>query len=115
MSLTLPIALLILAALAGGTLATLHFRNRHLPMPLAALHGLLAASALALLAWPIVNGVPTADNVKTALGILVLAALGGFTLLSFYLRGKRLPSALVLAHAALAATGLGCLVWAVYG
>ena len=38
-----------IAALGGATLATLHFRGRTpLPMPLALLHGLLAASGLVL-------------------------------------------------------------------
>jgi hypothetical protein len=40
-----------------------------------------------------------------ALGLLVVAALGGFALLSFHLRGRALPSGLVVGHALLAVAG----------
>jgi len=40
-----------------------------------------------------------------ALGLLVIAALGGFGLLSFHLRGRALPSGLLVGHALLAVAG----------
>lgn len=115
MNLTLPIVLLVVAAIGGLTLAVLHFRNRPLPPLLAAAHGLAAATALAFLAYPFINGMPTLEGVGTALVILLAAALGGFILLTFFLKGRRLPSALVLIHGAVAAAGLGCLMWVAFG
>jgi hypothetical protein len=44
--------------------------------------------------------------------VLALAALGGFFLLSFHLRGKPHPWVVVVLHALLAVGGLGCLVFA---
>ena len=40
-----------------------------------------------------------------ALGLLFLAALGGFGLLSFHLRGRPLSSPLVVGHAVVAVAG----------
>ena len=83
--------LFAIAALGGATLATLHFRGRTpLPMPLALLHGLLAASGLVLLI--------VAALTVPAFGGLGLAALGGFYLFTHHLRGRPLPSAVVLIH-----------------
>jgi hypothetical protein len=87
------------AALGGATLATLHFRGRSpLPMALALLHGVLAASGLVLLiaaalAQPGFGGLALASLV-----IFFIAALGGFYLFSFHLRGRPLPSPVVLIH-----------------
>ncbi|HYE46447.1 MAG TPA: hypothetical protein VEA44_11820 [Caulobacter sp.] len=47
-----------------------------------------------------------------ALGIFVLAALGGLILASFVLRGRLAPWILSLGHAALGAAGLGILGYA---
>jgi hypothetical protein len=91
-------ALFALAALGGATLATLHFRGRSpLPMPLALLHGLLAATGLVVLIIAAMQ--PGFGGLAmVSLVIFLLAALGGFYLFSFQLRGLPLPSAMVLAH-----------------
>jgi hypothetical protein len=95
---------LAIAAVGGATLAFLHFTGKTRPWALTILHGLLAATGLVLLAWPVLDG--SALDLRSALIVLVAAALGGFFLVSFRLRGKPLPSAVVLVHGAVAATGL---------
>jgi len=75
-------------------------------VPLALGHGVLAATALVLaLLVAIAPGV--AAIVKYGVAVLVLAALGGFFLLSFHLRGKPHPRVVVVLHALLAVGGVG--------
>jgi hypothetical protein len=96
-------AILFAIAAAGGlVMAYMHFKqDRNPPGALAALHGVLAASGLLVLIWGALQfGVGA--YLAWALGLFVVAALGGFFLLSVYLRGKRFPSAAVVAHALLA-------------
>ncbi len=98
----LAIGLFVFAALIGATMAVMHSVGKTPPpVPLAVLHGVFAASGLVVLVvavWPYFSG-----RAGLALGLFVLAALGGFTLaLGFHLRGKPLPSGLIAAHGALA-------------
>ncbi len=100
--LAIVIGLLAVAALGGATMAFMRFRGKATPpIPLALLHGVLAASGLVLLlleVWPEFSG-----SAAWALAIFVLAAFGGLTLaVGFHRRGKPLPSAAVVAHGALA-------------
>ena len=88
-----------IAALGGATLATLHFRGRMpLPMPLALLHGLLAATGLVLLIAAALTQPGFGGLGLVALVIFVIAALGGFYLFAHHLRGRPLPSPVVLIH-----------------
>ncbi|MEO8016849.1 MAG: hypothetical protein ABI769_03470 [Pseudomonadota bacterium] len=106
----LSILLFAVAALAGLTMAVMHFRGKTPPRPvLAVLHGLFAASGLVVL---LLAGfkVGFGGNSGIALGLLVAAALGGFVLLSFHLRGRALPTGLVVGHALLAVAGFVLLV-----
>jgi len=50
--------------------------------------------------------------IQYGVGVLFLAALGGFFLLSFHLRSKPHPWVFVVLHALLAVGGIGCLVFA---
>ena len=98
---------LAVAALGGAALATLHFRGRTpLPLPLALLHGVLAATGLVLLTAAAFTMPGFGGLALAALVIFVIAALGGFYLAAHDLRGRRLPSAVVLIHGAAAAVGL---------
>ena len=101
----LSIVLFAIAALAGLTMAVMHFRKAHAASPvLAVLHGVFAASGLIVLLLAVIKiGMHGAPAI--ALGLLVTAALGGFGLLSFHLRGRALPSGLVVGHALLAVAG----------
>lgn len=100
---TLPIILFASAAAGGMLLAFFRLSNRPLPMPLALLHGALAAGGLVALVLVVAGGGPV--QARIALGIFLVAALGGFFLLSFHLRKKELPVPVVIVHglAALAA------------
>ena len=108
--------LFAIAALGGATLSTLHFRGRTpLPMPLALLHGLLAASALVLLVVAALTLPGFGGLGLAALVIFVIAALGGFYMFSFHLRGQPLPSPVVLIHGGAAVLGFVLLLLYVFG
>ncbi|MBI5686338.1 MAG: hypothetical protein HZC54_14790 [Verrucomicrobia bacterium] len=78
----ISIVLFAIAAAVGATMAVLRLRNRSLPMPLVLTHGLVAATALVLLVVAtVMSGGTTVQNI--ALGLFVIAALGGFALFSF--------------------------------
>jgi len=101
----IAILLFALAAVAGLSMAVMHFRGHSPPRPvLAVFHGLFAASGLVILLVAVI-GAHTTGAPAVALGLLVLAALGGFGLLSFHLKGRRLASGLVVGHAVLAVSG----------
>ena len=101
----LSILLFAVAAVPGLTMAIMHFRKATPPLPvLAVLHGGFAASGLIVLLLALIKaGMHGAPAI--ALGLLLAAALGGFGLLSFHLRGRALPSGLVVGHALLAVAG----------
>ena len=101
-----------LAAVGGAILAIRHFQNKPLPMPLAFLHGLLAAGGLAVLLIGIVS-LDVSGGITTAAVLFGAAALGGFILVSFHIRGKRHPSALILLHGGLAVTAFLILLFAI--
>lgn len=111
---TYAIALFALAAVAGLSMAIGHFRGRTPPKPLiAALHGVFAASGLLLLLFAVIRA-GTGGYAAIALCLFLLAALGGFTLLSFHLRGKKLPNVLVAGHGLLAVSAFIVLLAAVF-
>lgn len=111
---TYAIALFALAAVAGLSMAIGHFRGQSPPKPVtAALHGLFAASGLLMLLLAVVRA-STGGLPAIALGVFLLAALGGFTLLSFHLRGRKLPNVLVVGHGLLAVSAFIVLLAAVY-
>ncbi len=111
--LTASIVLFLYAALGGLVMAAGIFRGAKLWVPLVVGHGVLAVMALVLALWvAIAPGV--AAIVKYGVAVLVLAALGGFFLLSFHLRGKPHPRVAVVLHALLAVGGVGCLVFALF-
>lgn len=94
------IILFAVAALGGVAMAAIHFRSKgqqHPPMPLALLHGLLAAIALVLLIIAFVQGGASGLG-WAALIIFVVAALGGFVMFFRHLGKKPLPTPLVVIH-----------------
>ncbi len=102
MLLVYAIILFAIGALGGLVMAVMHFRSRSAPQALlAAVHGLFAAAGLVTLAWAVVK-VGGNQGAAIALGLFLLAAVGGFTLLSFHLRGRALPGALVIGHGLIA-------------
>ena len=107
--LTVAIFLLLAAALGGVVMAARIFKGALPPMLLAIGHGGLAATAL-VLALLVAVAPGSAPLIKYGVAALVLAALGGLFLLSFHLRNKPHPKAVVVVHALLAVGGVGCLV-----
>jgi hypothetical protein len=109
--LTTAIVLFAVAASIGLLLATKAMKEKPIPSLVAAMHGIFAASGLVLLALGVMNAAEAGLG-AWSLGIFIVAALGGFTLLSFHLRKKPLPIPLVVVHALAAVTGFALLlVW----
>jgi hypothetical protein len=107
---------LVLAAMGGLTLAAIRLRGAPWPpLWLALGHGIVAATGIGLLIYAAISaGIPGLAQV--ALGIFILAALGGAVLLfGFHLRSKALPVPLVLGHGLIAAIGLALLLLSYFG
>jgi hypothetical protein len=107
--------LLGLAALGGATMVVLRLRGRSLPpLGLALAHGGIAASGVAYLAYQAYSaGIPQLAQI--ALGIFVLAALGGaFVFGAFHLKNRPLPIPIILGHGLIALTGYALLVTAIF-
>ena len=110
---TVAAILFAIAAVGGLTMAYIHFsRATHPPIPLALVHGLFGAAGLVVLLIALMQ-TGVAGLGALALGIIVVAALGGFYLFSLHLRKRPLPSAVVLIHGAVAATGFVVLLAAI--
>jgi hypothetical protein len=101
--------LFLLGALGGLYLATLSFKGKTLPMPVAVLHGLAGAAGLLLLIVAVMVGMG-GGLARIALAVLLAAALGGLFLLSFHLRKQQHPRAVIVVHALVAVIGLLILV-----
>jgi hypothetical protein len=102
----IPYALVVfaVAAVGGLVLASRVLRAKLAPWPLSLLHAGLGALGLVLLVVVLAQGgAPMA--VIYALALLVVAALGGFFLASFHLRGQLPPKAVVVIHAGVAVAG----------
>lgn len=108
-------ALFAIAALGGLLMAYIRLGRQVNPPPwLAMLHGLLAASGLTLLAYATFTTAVPAFALY-ALGLLVVAALGGLVLnLHYQWANQPLPVGLMMAHALLAVCGFVLLLLAVF-
>jgi hypothetical protein len=95
---SIAVLLFAVAAVGGLLLALQHFKKSPLSLPLAVVHGLVAASALVLLLLSVLGG-SASGNAPIALVLFVVAALGGFFLFSHHLRNKPLPTPVVVIHA----------------
>jgi glucose uptake protein GlcU len=110
----LSLGLFAVAAVAGLTMAIMHFRGTSPPKTaLAVLHGLFAASGLVVLLLALIKA-GFGGKPGIAFGLLVAAALGGFVLLSSHVKQQRLPSGLVVGHALLAVAGFVTLLLAYF-
>jgi len=104
---TKAVLLIAVAAIVGLYMAIQHFKGRS-PPPVAAavLHGLLAVTGVVLLLLGVMQiGFGTVHS--WALGLFVVAALG-------HIRGKPLPSPVVVIHGMVAAIAFLILVTAVF-
>jgi hypothetical protein len=92
-----------IAAVGGLILAASVLRGRLAPWALSLVHAALGATGLVLTLLAVLGG---ADGyVPIALGLLVVAALGGFFLASFHLRQQPGPKPVVVIHAGVAVLG----------
>ncbi|HEY7872059.1 MAG TPA: hypothetical protein VIC31_05015 [Rudaea sp.] len=93
-----------IAAVGGLILAAHVLRGKFAPWALSLGHAVLGAAGLVLLILIALQGAGT-SRLLAALGILVVAALGGFFLASFHLRRQLPPKAIVCVHAGVAVVG----------
>jgi hypothetical protein len=104
-----------LAALGGITIVAMRLSGQpHPPTWLALVHGAIAATGLGILAYTAATvGVP--QRALIALGIFVLAALGGtFVFLTYHLKDLPLPIPLILGHGITALVGFALLMTTIF-
>ena len=107
---------LSLAALGGLTLAAIRLSGKPRPPTWMALgHGFVAVIGLILLGYAAAtDGIPQLAQI--ALGVFVLAAIGGATMfLGFHIKERALPIPFVVGHGLIAIAGLALLLFAVFG
>lgn len=107
------LGLFLVDALGGLIMAVRAFGGLTIPPLLAGAHGLLGAAGLVLLLAISLSGTVREINSERVLGILTAAAMGGFYLVSFHMRGKALPRPVIVVHALTAVIGVGVLAWIV--
>jgi hypothetical protein len=93
-----------IAAVGGLIMAASVLRGLFAPWALSLVHAALGATGLVLVALAVLRD-GAGGKAPIALGILVLAALGGFFLASFHLRQQPGPKLVVLIHASVAVVG----------
>lgn len=93
--------------IVGGVMATRGLKGEHIPKGLAILHGIFVASGLILL---LIYALTTESHHRhwDSVAIFIVAATGGFYMLTRDLRMKGIPPWLLIVHALL---GLGGFVW----
>ena len=102
--LTYALICFALGAMGGLVLAAHVLKGKFAPWAVSVLHALLGASGLLLLVVLVMQGTAS-SRVMAALGLLVLAALGGFYLASLHLRRAIPPKGAVFIHAGAAVAG----------
>ena len=113
MFVTYALVVFAIAALGGLILASSVLRGKLAPWSLSILHALLGASGLLLLIAQVVQGSPV-GRVVGALGLLVVAALGGFYLAFLHAKQTLAPKSVVVLHAGLAVVGFLVLLSAAF-
>lgn len=107
----IAMGLYMVAALGGLIMAVRAFKGFGSPALLAVLHFLFAGAASATLGLFIFSGEGEKDFLFTvALGLYVVAALGGLFLASFRFRGSLPPNGIIVVHAVVAVCGTGALL-----
>lgn len=105
MLITYALIILVVAALGGLLLASYVLRGKLAPWAVSIVHALLGATGLVVLILAVLQG-GGAARASAALGLLVIAALGGFYLASLHARRKIAPKGVVVLHAGLAVAGV---------
>jgi glucose uptake protein GlcU len=108
------VLLIALGAVVGLTMAIQHFKGRTPPKAgLAILHGALAGTGVILLLLTVVD-TGFGGALGWALGLFVVAALGGLYLVSHHMRQKPLPGGVIVVHGLLAVVAFLVLITAAY-
>ncbi|MEO5930435.1 MAG: hypothetical protein ABIR47_10930 [Candidatus Kapaibacterium sp.] len=112
--LTYAVVLFAVAAVLGIALASSFLRGKVPSVVLAVIHGLFAASGLVIVLIGVIRAAHSGIG-GYALGLFILAALGGFILFSLHLRKKAVPTELIVGHGLAAVVGFVLLLLWVFG
>lgn len=110
--LTYAVIIFAVAAVGGLVLASSVLKGNLAAWPLSLLHAGLGATGLVLLILAVMEGAQS--NISIALGLLVVAALGGFYLASLHLKQQIAPKQVVVIHAGAAVAGFLLLAGTVF-
>lgn len=111
--LTLSIILFAAAAILGLTVAVALLKKKETSKPVAVAHGLVGAAGLVVLLFYTLQN--PLRLLSIALGLFVIAALGGFLLFANDLRKKPGPLFLVVVHAVVAVIAFGLVLMVARG
>jgi predicted transporter len=103
---------LAITAIAGVVLASQVLTGKFASWPVSIAHALFGAAGLVILLLAVIKG-NESSQVSAALGLLFVAALGGFFLVSFHIRKVLPPKSIVILHAGIAVIGFLTLLAAV--
>lgn len=98
------IVIFAIAAVGGVVLASKVFAGQLASWPLSIVHALLGATGLIILIMMVLEGTG-GGAITAALGLLLVAALGGFYLVSFHVKQVVAPRNIVIIHAGVAVVG----------
>lgn len=104
------IVLFLIAAVFGLIILTAILKDQPTPKPIVFTHGPIAATGLILVLITLYYA--PSDPLLTASAVLfIIAALGGLTLFTMDMTGKRLPKLLAVGHPILAVIALVTLIF----
>ena len=104
------VAACTLAGIAGGfMLGTRIFRGRFAPWPLSLTHAAFGTTAILLAVFSAYRGIGL-PNVNGALFMLIITAIGGFSLARLHWRQQIPRTVLIFLHVTFAVIGFGLLV-----
>lgn len=107
------IFLFIIAAIFGLTILASILRDKPTPKLSVLAHGTFAIIALLILIAAVASN-HGSTLLLVSVGLFILAALGGFTLLSFDIRSKPIPKVVAIIHPLVAVSALVLLVIVVF-
>ena len=113
-TLYLPLVLFAVAAVIGLYMASRVFSGQLAPWAAGVVHAGAGAAGLIVLAIAFING-GLSQMAAIALGVLVIAGLGGLFLGSFHPRKQVAPKPVVVIHALVAVAGFGLLAATAFG
>lgn len=103
--LTYSIIVFAITAVGGLFLAVKILTGHQAPWAISIVHALLGATGLVLLILTVLNETAGFGRITAALGLLIIAALGGFYLASIHFKGKLAPKSVVMVHGGVATAG----------